>query len=535
EIHELLRQFCQEKLAEEAGEETTTRDHHCHFFGQFLQTCEADLYGKRERERNQDKEALEAIEIDIDNARAGWDWAVAQGKIDSLADYLDSLSIFYDSRGWQQEAIKKFGSVAGVVRKQSPSPEQQVLLGRILRHLAGRFRLQDSYAQAYAYIEESLAIFRLVGEEAIEPMARAYDSLGGIALMNNNAAEEAEFYFRKAVDLHEQIRNQSGAMYSYYRQGWAALRQGDLERAAQYLNKGLAFFKPRGPARFVLWILKNLGDVAICSGNHAEAGQYFREGMAISKQLGDRVGVASSHKALGVVLLNLGHYEAAKESFQESSAGYQFVGNLRGAGWIFSMIAYTNILQNNIAEAKAYLQKSRDTAIKSGEPTAPWWCYAVQAELALVDAKYDQTEKEFQRAQNRYEYIGDIGFSWGVAWCRNGLGRAVLAQGKTDRAETHFRQALQSAMEVPSIPEALDVLVGLAETWVQQNEGERALALLTLVLHQSASRKHTAERAAQLQEKLVTDLPPDRVTAAQAQTNAMTIEATINEIVSLVE
>jgi predicted ATPase len=79
QLHELLRQFGAERLAQDPATEEALRDRHCTYFSTFLQQKEPDLIGQ-----NQGK-ALADIEIDLDNVRAAWHWAVAHDKLAEIA------------------------------------------------------------------------------------------------------------------------------------------------------------------------------------------------------------------------------------------------------------------------------------------------------------------------------------------------------------------------------------------------------------------------------------------------------------------
>jgi predicted ATPase len=126
EIHELLRQFSQEKLGEDPGQEERTRDRHCRYYADFLNKREADLRGDR------DKEVLEELEAEIDNVRAGWRWAVAHKNEEMVEKYLASLEFFYYVRGWYQEAVETFGRGPHGRRDKYPSGETPGAPGKFM-------------------------------------------------------------------------------------------------------------------------------------------------------------------------------------------------------------------------------------------------------------------------------------------------------------------------------------------------------------------------------------------------------------------
>ena len=90
-LHELLKQFSAEKLAESAERQKVIQDSHCAYFAEFLRQHEASLHGKDQRA------VLAEVESEIDNIRVGWEWAVEHNQVDRLSDYLESLGELFDS------------------------------------------------------------------------------------------------------------------------------------------------------------------------------------------------------------------------------------------------------------------------------------------------------------------------------------------------------------------------------------------------------------------------------------------------------
>ena len=56
-----------------------------------------------------DPEALQAVQDEIENVRAAWEWAVSQKRKAALHAALPRLFAFYETRGWFQEGEEAFG------------------------------------------------------------------------------------------------------------------------------------------------------------------------------------------------------------------------------------------------------------------------------------------------------------------------------------------------------------------------------------------------------------------------------------------
>ena len=113
----------------------------------------------------------------------------------------------------------------------------------------------------------------------------------------------------------------------------------------------------------------------------------------------------------------------------------------------------------------------------------------------------------------------------------NTLGDAACGLGDFHQAEECYHRALEIAVATPDafLAPAL-VLVGIASLLAAKGRGERALELLTLVLHHPASWQPTRDQAAALAAELAAELPPEAVEAAQERGRTRDLETTVAEL-----
>jgi len=87
-LHELLRQYALGRLDMAPPErKAELHDRHCAYYSAALERWTADLKGSRQRE------AMDEIDLEIENARLAWLWAVAHGQVDRLAQGIGSLAL----------------------------------------------------------------------------------------------------------------------------------------------------------------------------------------------------------------------------------------------------------------------------------------------------------------------------------------------------------------------------------------------------------------------------------------------------------
>jgi predicted ATPase len=100
EIHDLLRQCAAEQLAALIAVESAiaaVADRHSAYYCTFLHQRETDLKGPRQRE------VMAEIELESENIRVAWQWAVEGQHIVDLGRALESWSIYLLRRGRIQE------------------------------------------------------------------------------------------------------------------------------------------------------------------------------------------------------------------------------------------------------------------------------------------------------------------------------------------------------------------------------------------------------------------------------------------------
>ncbi|MCB0020968.1 MAG: AAA family ATPase, partial [Anaerolineales bacterium] len=112
QIHELLRQYAAEQLGNDAGEVAQTQADHASFYIRFLDERREDVGGRRQRE------SLHEIRGDLDNIRAAWLWAVAQGDAPSLQKASTPLGLYYQFLGGYAEGLSLYSQAMALLLSQ---------------------------------------------------------------------------------------------------------------------------------------------------------------------------------------------------------------------------------------------------------------------------------------------------------------------------------------------------------------------------------------------------------------------------------
>ncbi len=497
-VHDLLRQYAAQRLAEVDGEWEAVKDRHSAYFAAFLRHREVSLRGKDQRR------ALAEIEAETDNERVGWDWAVVQGRMEDIDRALEGLVVLYDTRGWfrekeeilakaaqmleeslgyAQEALRS-GAPAALVQEgagaqQAIDRRRRLVLGKVLAHQGRACFALGLTEKGLALLQRSLEILRGLG--ARSELVFALSTLGENTLLQG----QGKSLCLEGLAISREIGDRVGMQMSLVGLCRDAVLRGEYGAAQRICQERVAVSRELDQV-LVANSLNDLGYVTWCLGEYGEAHQLHQQSLGLFKDMRIQYGIAMSLLRLGLDALGLVEYGEARQLLQESLAIYQEMGS----AWF-----HTEVLL---------------------------W----QGELANVLGKHSQAARLAQEALPVCKELDDpylitLGLRvWGVAAC----GLADLR-----KARESFLHALETATTVRVAPLALLTLVGTARLLAAEGEAERASELLGLVVHHPASWQWAKDRASPLIALLEVELAPDVWAAAWERGQARDLEATVAE------
>jgi predicted ATPase/DNA-binding SARP family transcriptional activator len=146
ELHELLRQYGAERLAELPAEQSEIRRSHRRYYMEYLEKRRPAI------ENQPDSVAMAEIDQELGNIRAAWEELLAQGEPETITLFLEGLWRFYQQKGWFQEAA--------LVLEQACSLAQasRTIQARWQRRLGEAYYQMDQTAESQAHFEEALAL-----------------------------------------------------------------------------------------------------------------------------------------------------------------------------------------------------------------------------------------------------------------------------------------------------------------------------------------------------------------------------------------
>jgi tetratricopeptide (TPR) repeat protein len=147
---------------------------------------------------------------------------------------------------------------------------------------------QGDYARATALYEESLALFRELGNKWF--VASSTCNLGLVAEEQGDAA--------RATALSRELGHKWWIAFSLTGLGHVASVQGDYARATALCEEGLALSREYGDRWLITLSLTGLGHAASLGGDTARGTALYGESLAVSREMGDKRGIAASLEGL---------------------------------------------------------------------------------------------------------------------------------------------------------------------------------------------------------------------------------------------
>ena len=301
-IHELLRQYGEEQLSASAEKAAQTRDRHCHYYALFLEQRLPRLNGSGI------KAALAEIDLELENVRAAWAWALRQRKANEIETALPSLDLFYDVRARYHEGEQAYAQAAAVF--SDGSPESTAIKAKLQAR-------QGAFCHDLGLTDKSSALLKA----SVEVLRRT------------------EAYSELAATLHR-----LGVLYE--------MIASDLSVASSYYHESITIYEKLGDRLRMARVLQSLTYCFGIQGALERAIQCGRECLALFEQLGSLDGISGAYRALGVTLYVMGEYEQCKQYCEKSLTIDRETGSVTGVVFSSGMIAAANCALSEYAPAR---------------------------------------------------------------------------------------------------------------------------------------------------------------------------------------
>ena len=498
-------------------------------------------------------EALAEMDVEIDNARAAWDWAVNHGQLERIDGAAEGLFRFYYfwRRGWAESdsvfgpAQEKLSAmVARTVpdRDSLPTSRYPDLL-RVTAKILGLCILSASDDLGADFFQRALSLLD-------RPELLRHDSRRERALIlemrarcfwTSNPARSARFE-EESLALYRELGDRWETATRLLHLAYVLLRApagGEPDDAAwvqarHHLEESLALYQDMCATRSVGLVLGQLGTLALLQGHREQGKRLLRQFITSWVEAGDTASLVHQLDSVAVTLSSMGRFDEGQFVMDEALALYKEMGDQTGEIMVRlrlgELLAYSGSYAESRAEARRVIAMAR-------KPNDGAWVASARANLgraALGEGKWAEAQRcwEQNAAYNR-----QAGNDHTLALSLAGLGLAALRLGSRVGARYHLLEALRLATAGGNLTTPVVVLGVLSVALLDAGRIEEAMevyAAVSQLPHFARSRfwediagRHIAAAAA--------SLPPDVVAAAQARGRARDLMETAHEVLAELE
>ena len=324
---EPIRQYASEKLMEgEEGEQVRRR--HATFFLAMAEEAEPELQGP------QQVSWTERLEKEHDNLRAALSWVLDRGEGELGLRFGGVLWRFWLARGylgegarWLEETLAAGDKAASLVwvralegmgmltqaqgdtERAEAAYEEMLKLSRdlgdkgdvatALNSLGALAAARGDNERARSLLEENMAVLRGLDERSTETTLKRHHVLillGSLALHEEGEPARAVALWEESLALVREVGDVDRIGTNQMMLGFAALVQGDYERARTVCEEALALSGEgdSGVRWFVPESLVNRGLAELGQGEHERAAASFSEGLELAREMGTKLSVPTS-------------------------------------------------------------------------------------------------------------------------------------------------------------------------------------------------------------------------------------------------
>lgn len=360
QMHELLRQFAAERLAESPNLAAGVRDTHCAYYTDFLAGQRNSIDGERQRE------VIAAISADLDNIRAAWGAAVQGLRLDDLQKSAYTWMDFFELQSRFREGAETFDRLAEALAQAPPGRQRDLLLAEALAYLGQECLRLGQLEKARAALERSRALYTGLDAEPLPGMGT--DPLFALSVLAH-----VEGRVDEAVGLAEECRRLSEARgdrhnlaLALYALSGAMFAKGQYEAAHRNAEGALAISQALGCGWFAAYCLIELGNVARAQGDYGRATANYQAAEGIRRELADPEGIAVALRQQGWVNILQKNYPQAQRLLAESLALYREIGDRGGLAAALEGLGHAALGLANHAAARGYFGEALRLLTEAG-------------------------------------------------------------------------------------------------------------------------------------------------------------------------
>jgi DNA-binding SARP family transcriptional activator/predicted ATPase len=472
EVHELLRQFAAHKLSQCPDDEKAVQQRHSAYYAAFLSRHTDDLKGSRQ------VEARAEIEVDGENVRAAWQWAVEQQQLEYMEQAVTGLAIVYEWRGRYQdgEAVCR---AAVEQLAQTELHTDRHLLATLLTWQARFNRYLGHAALANQLAQDSLNLLNSLALGDRDVRAQQATTLLELGELAPNLVEAREL-FQQALSLARAAGDRWGMAQGLHLLGDSLCVEPGTDAEGQHLlTESLGLFQSLGDRRNAAIVLQKIGFFAMLRGQHAQGEELLRQSLAINREMSSVVDIKNAIPPLATGLLFNGKFGEAFTLAQEYERFCQNLGNrpslARAESLLSTSCLFLGRYENALEHALRGLELTKEVN-DSGRISFVLWNLG---DILLAQRAYSEAERHLQESIFLHRKMANQGRLMDVL---TSLGFAAYGLGQIMQLQRSLTEALEMTAKERFWYTTIRCIPLAALFAITQGRPEQAVELYSLAL-----------------------------------------------------
>ncbi len=489
DMHELLRQFAEEKLHADSSAYHTARTRHSTYYAEYLESLNIALKGEHQ------VQTLNRLERDLGNIRIAWSWACQQGHIQNLNHLLNTLLIYFLVRSRMND-VRELSEES--LRYISPNNPDTQLLYRKMQVLSALIlfdcnpnnitpewlkSLMD-YFRAVPDLPDLGAIFVLLQNLSHYPMANT--TLG-------------EYWIKRAQAIFDATGDTFGKIMALRGLGWVVHERIQYAESKRIFQQAYDLSRLHQDTWNESENIRSLAEVAYTLGEYPLAEQMTYEGILLSEQVGDRGGFANGMSFLATILFRLGKYEDCELVNERCIVLLRDLGNSNALAWQRLISAELHRVRGQAEQANAMFAQTMNDHTALNNKRGMAWTLIGWAWHQFLLGNIDEAESLVIRAMNSFE--NDAHRLWGMVMVDNIRAEIACSRGDFITAQDWIDTAIIEADKCQSIMFQTRNWVTLARILADSGDKRTALTWLEKAIAHHATWADVRNRALNLRNE----------------------------------
>lgn len=275
-LHELIRQYAQERLVESGqDEEERLREDHLHYFVGLAEQADEELHGP------DSLHWLNHLERDYDNLRAAFGWATdpRRGSNGEQSQRLvRALASFWHLRGLMEEGCHWAERALAQDSPSEPIRAKALWVSGFLNLTHGNHDLGREQ------LERAAVLCLRVGASCKLDLAYALNFLG-VEASGRGDLDASQAYTEESLVIRQELEDAWGITQSLNNLAAIAQKRGDFASSRSFLEEGLWIARELGERGRIALLLNNLGWLLARQGDVIQARSSLRESLEICRDL----------------------------------------------------------------------------------------------------------------------------------------------------------------------------------------------------------------------------------------------------------